>query len=130
MFSYQQKHLVLTSQLLFSDPLTTGLMWNLDGTLCTLHHKGGYYVANSRHHRFPEGCQVTQIGQSHLFASPPEYRSPFTVYHTETAMASPSLSVPCTWASPSIQQPSGLILSTTHRCGADDEATCAPTITS
>ncbi|KAH3758546.1 hypothetical protein Pelo_9653 [Pelomyxa schiedti] len=125
--SHRENHFVFSSKPLdFDDPFTAAVMRNPGGTLnYTLHYTSqwmtqcSFYLkhgtTSQKSPRFPQGSQVSQIGPMHLVVFCPvsaHKDTLFSVYNIENDMT--SLCVPCTWASPSIQQPSSLILATSY----------------
>ncbi|KAH3714514.1 hypothetical protein Pelo_18976 [Pelomyxa schiedti] len=117
--SFNAGSLVVTSTISCGGLYPVNVMWLPDGTMCSLHSTSttSFFLVNSENHNenpLPESL-VTPIGKNHFFSAPGFAGSllQFSVYQTGDLL-SPSLSVPCTWASAGCSQQTGLILSTKH----------------
>ncbi|KAH3722626.1 hypothetical protein Pelo_18668 [Pelomyxa schiedti] len=103
------------------------VVWMPDGSHWTLHFDSPFespvsFLENPENHQrhvFQEERQVAAISKKHIFAvsTLPSGLLQFKVYRTGRslrAFRSPTLCVPCTWASPGNMSQTGLILSTRH----------------
>ncbi|KAH3723304.1 hypothetical protein Pelo_17991 [Pelomyxa schiedti] len=117
--SFSGKNLVVKSrQQCKLGQLLKGILWMPDGSTCTL---GGWSRAENilidtttrkEVNFFPYEMDVTPVGSHHVLAVTLMPCTEFQVYSTSN-LTTPSLRVPCTWASAS--DPTGLIASTRHQ---------------
>ncbi|KAH3722890.1 hypothetical protein Pelo_18404 [Pelomyxa schiedti] len=114
----QRGQLVVRSRVECKYGIPSGILWMPDGSTSTLHYDYSEHLflrettTGEPLTQFPKFSNVVPVGPHHVFVTTRPVRTEFQVYSTGN-LTTPSLCVPCTWASPSIL-PTGLIASTTH----------------
>ncbi|KAH3761432.1 hypothetical protein Pelo_6733 [Pelomyxa schiedti] len=125
--SVNKGELVVIRKLLCRDRPCCVTSCRTDGSMCTMHYDPYLIVDNATGEpvvQFPEGATVLPIGSSHVFMMRKDAPK-FEVFHNGGSLTStpPTLSVPCTWAAPSLRDQSQLIVSTTHSSESHGRAT-------
>ncbi|KAH3763880.1 hypothetical protein Pelo_4259 [Pelomyxa schiedti] len=124
--SVNEGKLVVIRNVLCSERFPRGIIWRPDGSVCTMHYDPCLIVDNATGARievhFPVGATVIPVGSRHIFVMRKGVEK-YEVYHNGGLTSAPTLSVPCTWAAPSIGVQSQLIVSTTHNPETHSSAT-------